>query len=67
MAKKKPADEAVPAKQPVDRHRSRRMIRLPDDLHDAISGLAETNGRPITMEVRRALLDWLARHGRAPT
>jgi hypothetical protein len=58
MSKKKPDDTAG------DQHRSNRLVRLPESLHEAIAGLAKEAGRPVTWEVRMALLAWLRQKGR---
>lgn len=49
-----------------DRHKSRRVVRLPDDLHQAISRLADRHERPIAREVKLALVAWLRQHGEWP-
>ena len=46
-----------------DRHKSKRVVRLPDDIHEAISRLAGRNERPIAREVKLALVAWLRQHG----
>jgi hypothetical protein len=52
--------------RPKDQHRARNMVRLPDDLHQAMKGLSQANGRPLTWEVRQALIAWLQAKGRWP-
>jgi len=66
MAKKKAQDERRADSRAGDRHAPNHMIRVPADIYEALSGLAQDNDRPVSREVQRALLDWLARHGRAP-
>jgi predicted transcriptional regulator len=52
--------------KPKDQHRSTNMVRLPDDIHRAMKGLAQANGRPLTWEVRQALMAWLQAKGQWP-
>jgi hypothetical protein len=52
--------------KPKDQHRARNMVRLPDDLHQAMKDLARSNGRPLTWEVRQALAAWLRAKGKEP-
>ncbi len=57
MAKKK-------ADPKTDRHKSGTMVRVPDDVFGPIRELAEENDRPITREIRQALIAWLEAKGR---
>lgn len=66
MARKKVQEEKPAEGRAADRHAPNHMIRVPADIYEALSGLAQDNDRPVSREVQRALLDWLARHGRAP-
>jgi predicted transcriptional regulator len=43
-----------PAKS--DRHLPHHMVRIPEDLYEAIADIATENDRPVSWEVRRALL-----------
>jgi hypothetical protein len=57
MAKKKPKGDA---------HRSPHLVRIPVDVFEAIRRLAEKNDRPITREIRQALIAWLEAKGEWP-
>ena len=50
----------------ADRHKHKRVARIPDDLAEAMDRLAERNDRPFPWEVRRAIVDYLRRHGFLP-
>jgi hypothetical protein len=50
-SRKKPK---VPA-QTADRHKSKKMIRLPESLYAELARLADQHGRPLSWEVRLAL------------
>lgn len=63
---KKAQGEKKPDDRKGNRHAPNHMIRVPADIYEALSGLAQANDRPVSREVQRALLDYLARHGRAP-
>jgi predicted DNA-binding protein len=59
MAKKRTDGQA-------DKHRSRNMVRLPDEFHEAMKALARENDRPLAREVLRALTTHLKAHGKEP-
>jgi 5-methylcytosine-specific restriction endonuclease McrA len=56
----------MPKRLPGSRDKTRNMVRLPDDLHQAMKDLARSNGRPLTWEVRQALAAWLRAKGKEP-
>ena len=62
MAKKKQGP-AGPHGAKRDQHRSKNMVRIPDDVFEAVRRLAEQNDRPITREIRQALIAWLEAKG----
>jgi hypothetical protein len=51
----------------ADQHRSKNMVRLTDDVYQAMKSLAEESDRPLTREIRQALLAWLELKGRPLT
>jgi hypothetical protein len=55
--------EAAPA---ADRHLSGKMVRIEDDVHAALQRLAADNDRPLTRELRRAVIAWLEAAGKWP-
>lgn len=59
MAKKKP--EPKP-----DRHKGGHMVRIPDDVYEPTRELADENDRPLTREIRQALIAWLKANGKRP-
>lgn len=61
--KKKPADQPAPA-QGADKHASNRMVRLPEWLHDMMKETAGEHGRPVTWEVKFALIKYLKELGK---
>lgn len=60
MAKKK-GDEAK-----GDRHKGGRMVRIPDDVFEQMRQLADEGNRPITREIRQALIEYLTARDRWP-
>jgi plasmid stability protein len=52
--------------KPKDQHRHRNMIRLPDDLYQALKALAVRNGRPLAWEARMAVVAHLKASGEGP-
>jgi hypothetical protein len=61
MASKKP----TPGRK-KDRHRRRQMIGMSPEMHQQLHKLAERNGRPLSWEVRRILMQALAEAGLWP-
>lgn len=61
MSKKKPSSE--PSK---DQHRSPHMVRLAADVYEAMKSLAAENDRPMTREIRQALIAHLEAAGHWP-
>jgi hypothetical protein len=59
MAKKKP-DRAG------DRHATKRVVRIPDDVHRAMTELAEESERSLGREVKLALIEYLKARGKWP-
>jgi hypothetical protein len=49
-----------------DRHLSHRMLRVPEDLYLQFKKLAERNDRPMSWELRRALVELLTANGLWP-
>ena len=47
-----------------DRHKGGTMTRIPNVVFAPIRELARQKGRPITWEIREALLDWIAAGGK---
>jgi hypothetical protein len=75
MGRKKnhrPADEAPDVNategkgRGADRHKSKRLMRLPNDLAEALERLAERNDRPVTWELRRAVVAYLRANDALP-
>lgn len=60
MAKKRTTDGKG------DQHRSNHLVRLSPDVFEAMKSLADENDRPMTREVRQALVAWLKSKGRWP-
>lgn len=52
--------------QKKDRHKSGRMVRLPDDVAGLMEELARENDRPLTRELRQACIAWLTAKGKWP-
>lgn len=46
---KKPMNDTATA----DRHKSRKMVRVPDELHTGLLGLAKETGVPVSLLVQR--------------
>lgn len=61
---KKPEDK-VPAAT-TDRHSSKKMFRIEDDIHRGFKILADRNDRPMSREVRSALVKHLRDNGLWP-
>ena len=59
MAKKKPT-------KPVDRHRPRLLIGLPDEYREPLEQLRRKNCRPTTLEIRMILDAHLKANGIEP-
>jgi hypothetical protein len=53
-------------KKPIDQHKSRGMIRLPEELHLLLKELADRNERAMTRELRIALVKHLKENGMWP-
>jgi hypothetical protein len=53
-------------KKPTDQHKSRGMIRLPEELHTLLKELAEKNERAMTRELQIALVKHLQENGMWP-
>ena len=49
-----------------DQHRSNHLVRIAPDVFRAMKALAEENDRPLTREIRQALIAWLEDQGRWP-
>lgn len=75
MARKKNEDD--PPKEPdvnatqgtsrsADRHKHKRMMRVPDVLANALDKLAERHDRPVSWELRRAIEAYLREHNALP-
>ena len=47
-------------------HRGKAMVRIPADVFDAMRRLADKNDRPLTREIRQALIAWLESKGEWP-
>jgi hypothetical protein len=50
----------------ADRHRARRVVRVADDVHQAMALAAEESERSIGREVRVALVEYLEARGMWP-
>ncbi len=66
--KKKRDDQPAEGQQSSgkDRHASRTMVRLQQDVHRQLKKLAERNSRPLTWELRLALIHHLEEAGLWP-
>ncbi len=51
---------------PIDRHTSKKMFRIEDDIHRGYRILADRNDRPMSREVRAALIKHLKENGLWP-
>jgi hypothetical protein len=60
MAKKKPKGGDR------DRHQARALVGIPLDVHQQLKRLAEKNNRPLTWELRAALVKFLEENGMWP-
>lgn len=57
MAKKKdPPDPAQGGAKKTDKHSSNRMVRLTEGYHELLKQAAKMNNRPVTWEVKVALM-----------
>ena len=65
MSKKK-SDDPAPEPAKKDQHRSPYMVRLAEDVFRAMKELAEEENRPMTREVRQALIQYLESKNRWP-
>lgn len=52
--------------QTADRHKSQKMFRLDLDIHEALKEICEEEDRPISREIRSALIDRLKAKGKWP-
>lgn len=60
-------EKPVPATEaPADRHTSKKMFRVSEDIHRGFTILSERNDRPMSREVRTALIKHLREHGLWP-
>jgi predicted transcriptional regulator len=50
----------------ADRHRSKAMVRLDDEVHAQLKKLAERNNRPLSWEIKSILIKALERAGLWP-
>jgi hypothetical protein len=66
MAKKPRKVKPMQTAQPTDRHRSKAMARIPEDVYDLMKELAARNSRPFSWELRLALIEHLQRNGLWP-
>lgn len=72
MARKKPqkpaaeSDQQPPQKAGADKHASKKMFRVPDDIHRQLKILADRNDRPMSREIRAALIRHLRDNGLWP-
>lgn len=60
------AKRGRPKKTEGDRHASRKVLRIGDDLHDELKDLADANDRPLVQEARRAIRHWIKYKGNPP-
>lgn len=63
MAKKKKPGNPGPKK---DRHLPHKMVRVPLDVYEQFSKLADRNDRSISRELRRLMIEELKRQGLWP-
>ena len=64
MAKRKKKEQNVDAVG--DQHAAKKMFRVEDDIHAGYKALAEKNDRPMSREVRAALIKHLKDNGLWP-
>ena len=57
------ATMAKPKKPARDRHKSTKVLRIPDDIHGALARMAAANDRPIVREAIRGLIKHLREGG----
>jgi len=50
-------------KKASDQHKSSFLIRLPEQLRERLRRLKEQTERPMTVDVRRAVEEYLKKHG----
>ena len=58
-----PSGAAAVQEQEQDRHKSKKMFRLPEEWHAAYKALATRNHRPMTWEIKIALGKHLTENG----
>ena len=66
MAKKKPNSDKPKNEKSRDYHVSRKMVRLPPEIHRQFKILSERNDRPMSREIRTALIRHLRDAGLWP-
>jgi predicted HicB family RNase H-like nuclease len=60
------ASKKKPAEPPKDQHKAKKMFRVDDDLHAVYKALAERNDRPMSRELRAALIKHAREQGMWP-
>lgn len=63
MAKRQPRGEQPAGEAPKDRHKSKTMARLPEELYKLLKDLADERQRPLSWELRIAAINHLVANG----
>jgi hypothetical protein len=64
MARKKKKEEDMPSS--TSRHKPRKMVPIQERLHALLKELAERNDRPMSREIRTAIISHLEKAGLWP-